>query len=54
MKLASLKHGRDGELVVVSRDLTRYARVSHIATHYSKPWIVGGKRRRGWQKSMTF
>jgi fumarylacetoacetate (FAA) hydrolase len=31
MKLASLKHGRDGELVVVSRDLTRYARVSHIA-----------------------
>ena len=31
MKLASLKHGRDGELVVVSRDLTRYVRVTHIA-----------------------
>ncbi len=31
MKLASLKQGRDGELVVVSRDLTRVARVSHIA-----------------------
>jgi len=31
MKLASLKHGRDGELVVVSRDLTRALHVSHIA-----------------------
>lgn len=31
MKLASLKHGRDGQLVVVSRDLTRYADASHIA-----------------------
>ena len=31
MKLASLKHGRDGRLVVVSRDLTRYASVSKIA-----------------------
>jgi fumarylacetoacetate (FAA) hydrolase len=31
MKLASLKHGRDGRLVVVSRDLTRYADASHIA-----------------------
>ncbi len=28
MKLASLKHGRDGQLVVVSRDLTRYADAS--------------------------
>jgi len=31
MKLASLKHGRDGRLVVVSRDLTRAADASHIA-----------------------
>ncbi|HOZ26238.1 MAG TPA: fumarylacetoacetate hydrolase family protein [Hyphomonadaceae bacterium] len=31
MKLASLKHGRDGRLVVVSRDLTRCADASHVA-----------------------
>jgi fumarylacetoacetate (FAA) hydrolase len=31
MKLASLKPGRDGRLVVVSRDLTRCADASHIA-----------------------
>lgn len=31
MKLASLKQGRDGRLVVVSRDLTRYADATHIA-----------------------
>ena len=31
MKLASLKSGRDGELVVVSRDLGRAARVADIA-----------------------
>ena len=31
MKLASLKHGRDGRLVVVSRDLTRCADATHIA-----------------------
>ena len=31
MKLASLKNGRDGRLVVVSRDLTRFADASHIA-----------------------
>ncbi|WP_298188569.1 fumarylacetoacetate hydrolase family protein [uncultured Pseudomonas sp.] len=31
MKLASLKHGRDGELVVVSRDLTRAVKVPSIA-----------------------
>jgi len=31
MKLASLKSGRDGLLVVVSRDLTRYADATHIA-----------------------
>jgi fumarylacetoacetate (FAA) hydrolase len=31
MKLASLKHGRDGRLVVVSRDLTRFADAGHIA-----------------------
>ena len=30
MKLASLKHGRDGALVVVSRDLTRCVSVPHI------------------------
>src|SRR5215471_15385711 len=31
MKLASLKHGRDGRLVVVSRDLSRFADASVIA-----------------------
>ena len=31
MKLASLKHGRDGKLIVVSRDLSRYADASDIA-----------------------
>jgi fumarylacetoacetate (FAA) hydrolase len=31
MKLASLKHGRDGRLVVVSRDLTRCAEASSVA-----------------------
>jgi fumarylacetoacetate (FAA) hydrolase len=31
MKLASLKSGRDGALVVVSRDLTRFVAVAHIA-----------------------
>lgn len=31
MKLASLKHGRDGHLVIVSRDLTRCADATHIA-----------------------
>jgi fumarylacetoacetate (FAA) hydrolase len=32
MKLASLKYGRDGRLVVVSRDLSRCAQVSAIAS----------------------
>jgi fumarylacetoacetate (FAA) hydrolase len=31
MKLASLRHGRDGRLIVVSRDLTHYVAVPHIA-----------------------
>jgi fumarylacetoacetate (FAA) hydrolase len=31
MKLASLRHGRDGMLVVVARDLTRQVAVPHIA-----------------------
>ncbi len=31
MKLASLKHGRDGRLVVVSRDLSRYADAAAVA-----------------------
>lgn len=31
MKLASLKHGRDGALIVVSRDLSRYADATSIA-----------------------
>jgi fumarylacetoacetate (FAA) hydrolase len=30
MKLASLKHGRDGQLIVVSRDLTRAADATHV------------------------
>jgi fumarylacetoacetate (FAA) hydrolase len=32
MKLASLKHGRDGQLVVVSKDLRRYLPATDIAT----------------------
>lgn len=31
MKLASLKSGRDGKLVVVSKDVTRYSPADHIA-----------------------
>ena len=31
MKLASLKHGRDGKLVVVSKDITRYSSAEHSA-----------------------
>lgn len=31
MKLASLKQGRDGHLIVVSADLTRYVSAAHIA-----------------------
>jgi fumarylacetoacetate (FAA) hydrolase len=31
MKLASLKHGRDGKLIVVSRDLSQYVEVPEIA-----------------------
>jgi fumarylacetoacetate (FAA) hydrolase len=31
MKLASIKHGRDGKLVVVSKDITRYSSAEHIA-----------------------
>ncbi|MEO0982765.1 MAG: fumarylacetoacetate hydrolase family protein [Pseudomonadota bacterium] len=31
MKLASLKSGRDGRLVVVSKDLTRYTDADHVA-----------------------
>src|SRR5438874_13168591 len=30
MKLASLKHGRDGQLLVVSHDLTRATDASHV------------------------
>lgn len=36
MKLASLKGGRDGRLVVVSRDLTRYCEASNIAPTLQK------------------
>lgn len=36
MKLASLRHGRDGMLAVVSRDLTRYVAVPHIATSFQR------------------
>lgn len=31
MKLASLKHGRDGKLVVVSKDLSQCTPATHIA-----------------------
>jgi homogentisate 1,2-dioxygenase len=46
MKLASLRHGRDGQLVVVSRDL-RIAwpcRISRRAC--SARWTIGRRRRR--------
>jgi len=33
MKLASRRHGRDGSLIVVSRDGRRFASASHIAPH---------------------
>jgi fumarylacetoacetate (FAA) hydrolase len=36
MKLASLKHGRDGMLVVVSRDLKHYVAVPHIAPTFQR------------------
>jgi fumarylacetoacetate (FAA) hydrolase len=36
MKLASLKHGRDGMLVVVSRDLARCVAVPHIAPTFQR------------------
>ncbi len=42
MKLASLKHGRDGRLVVVSRDLRR-ARPMRPR----RPDLAGGARRLG-------
>ena len=42
MKLASLKGGRDGRLVVVSRDLTRAADASAVA-----PTLARGARRLG-------
>src|SRR5436190_23232 len=32
MKLASLKHGRDGRLVVVSNDLAWYADAAHLCS----------------------
>src|SRR3954453_17747000 len=35
MKLASLRHGRDGRLVVVSRDLTRAADAAQVAPSLS-------------------
>ena len=43
MKLASLKEGRDGRLVIVSRDLTRAVDASDVApvsyTHLTLPTI---------------
>jgi fumarylacetoacetate (FAA) hydrolase len=36
MKLASLRHGRDGMLVVVSRDLKHYVAVPHIAPTFQR------------------
>ena len=32
MKLASLKNGRDGQLVVVSKDLTRYTDAGRVVS----------------------
>lgn len=32
MKLASLKHSRDGQLIVVSKDLTRYTKAKSVAS----------------------
>ena len=42
MKLASLKHGRDGKLVVVSKDITRYSSAERIA-----PTMQYGARQLG-------
>ncbi|MBV8800149.1 MAG: fumarylacetoacetate hydrolase family protein [Alphaproteobacteria bacterium] len=47
MKLASVKHGRDGALVVVNRDLTRCVAVPHIAhtlQHVMDHWAEAAPR----------
>ena len=41
MKLASLRHGRDGRLVVVDNTLQRYALATAILPHYKPPWMTG-------------
>lgn len=42
MKLATLKNGmRDGQLVVVSRDLTCVLQYLTLPVHYSRRWITG-------------
>ena len=38
MKLASLKHGRDGRLVVVSDDLAYFADASHVVPTLQGRW----------------
>ena len=48
MKLASLKHGRDGTLVVVSRDLTRCVAVpAYRADPAARAGRLGAMPRRG-------
>ena len=47
MKLGSLKEGgRDGTLIVVSRDLARAVRATGIATRCSARWKTGPTPRR--------
>lgn len=56
MKLASLKHGRDGKLVVVSRDLTRMTDAAAIAPTLQAAlddWNAALPRLRGLYESLN-
>ena len=56
MKLASLKHGRDGKLVVVSRDLTRMTEAAAIAPTLQgalDDWNAALPRLRGLYESLN-
>jgi fumarylacetoacetate (FAA) hydrolase len=48
MKLGSLKEGgRDGTLIVVSRDLTKAVKATGIAPTCRSRWTIGRTARRG-------
>jgi len=56
MKLASLKHGRDGKLIVVSRDLSRMTEASGIAATLQAAlddWNAALPRLRGLYESLN-